>query len=144
VCNGVIFPDGKIAGVALKWVDMPKENVHRIEVVRTNDMRVSLDRDTPDVVWTVISGMYQIRDYVRNLVVECGESGINGGHGYVAVADLREDEFRWIVYLCDSNPFSHCELEDKAVVATSTLGIRLRLPIDRPQDVRVLSKTIEL
>ena len=143
-CNGIIFPTGQIVANALKWFDTTEDNVYQIRCVSSETETIDLNANSSDIDWTDISAFYEVRDYTKNLMIECGESSIDGAHGFVAVSNLRENEFRWIAYFCDSNPFRVCELHETSVIAESTLGIQLRFPIDSPEHVEVLSQIIKI
>ena len=144
VRDGVSFSTGKFIGIQLDWKEITEDRTQTIEAVRCQNEQLLVGDSDSDMLWSDISGMYEIRDYVHNLIVEVGESAINGSHGYVVLADLRENDFRWIAYFQNSNPFDYCELKEESIIARSTLGVCLRFPVDRPQDFEVLSKIVRI
>lgn len=64
-----------------------------------------------------------------------GECAAHGGDGFVALQDKESGRLIWLLVLRDTNPFNRVKIKDMHVYAESTSGVRLRIPIARPDQL---------
>ena len=68
--------------------------------------------------------------------VDGGGCDGHGSRGYIALRDSQANEFRWFLFLSQSDPFDKIEFDDCEIVATSTGGLVLRVPFLEPWNLR--------
>ncbi len=75
------------------------------------------------------------RDYDRYRIA-CGE-GSYGSDGIICVVDIIKHKLLWVIYLNNSNPFNEIDYICEEVIASSTKGFKLIIPIKAPEKLRL-------
>ncbi|NBF05569.1 hypothetical protein GV819_25060 [Pseudomonas sp. Fl5BN2] len=67
-----------------------------------------------------------------------GETAGYGGDGFLALQEKGSDKLIWLITFRDTNPFSRVEIHDQHIQAESTSGVRVRIPIERPDQLTLV------
>ncbi|MFV0344936.1 MAG: hypothetical protein ACK5IQ_01585 [Bacteroidales bacterium] len=64
-----------------------------------------------------------------------------GDEGIVFVMDKSKETLLWFLFLDNSNPFEEVKFEtSNIIIVQSSSGLRIRIPIDNPESLKVLTK----
>jgi hypothetical protein len=85
----------------------------------------------PDFITT----LSRCADGAQPFYAKGGETAGYGGDGFVALQEKGSDQLIWLIAFRDTNPFSRVEIQDQHVDAESTSGVRVRIPIARPDQL---------
>ena len=118
--DGLYFADGRSYAVAVAGAGL--------RLVEAFDLGELLAED-PEWLTSI--------DITREIRVPGGYAvageGSHGSEGFFA--RLAEDRsLVWVCYLSESNPFGELAVESSTLTATSTSGLSLSLPLDRPDE----------
>lgn len=118
--NGILFPDGR--HIRLEW-----DGDH---IVVGSSGSSWDENDLRDEV-TYFTELSRAKIPNSELVVIAGEGGL-GADGVIALVDTNTDLPCWVLFMDSSNPFSHVEVVDGQIVASTTLGKRWRIDPLKP------------
>ncbi|AQT07406.1 MULTISPECIES: hypothetical protein [Pseudomonas] len=88
-------------------------------------------QDEPDFVTTL--GL--CTDGPQSFYARGGETAGYGGDGFLALQEKGSDALIWLIALRDTNPFNRVEIQDQYLHGESTSGVRVRIPIQRPDQL---------
>ncbi|MFJ2682315.1 hypothetical protein ACIOYV_01080 [Pseudomonas sp. NPDC087342] len=68
----------------------------------------------------------------ENIKICGGECDAYGGDGFISAFDKQSNTLLWFITFTETNPFSLIELIDHHIQAVSTSGVKVCLPLQRP------------
>lgn len=72
-----------------------------------------------------------------SLQIRGGECDEYGGDGFISVFDKNSRTLLWLIAFRDTNPFDKIEIADQKIQATSTSGVKVCLPLQRPDQATI-------
>ncbi|MCD9571939.1 hypothetical protein [Pseudomonas protegens] len=67
-----------------------------------------------------------------------GECSAHGADGFLSLQEKDSGTLIWLVVLKDSNPFNRVEIQHRHLLAESTSGITVRVPLERPDQLTLV------
>ncbi|MEN5095048.1 hypothetical protein ABE458_30635 [Pseudomonas protegens] len=64
-----------------------------------------------------------------------GETAAFGGDGFLSLQEKDSDTLIWLIVLSETNPFNRVDIQGQYLCAESTSGVRVRVPIERPDQL---------
>lgn len=83
-----------------------------------------------------LATIYTTEDSNGN-VIQCGECLASGEDGFISLTKKSTDELVWLIVLSTTNPFDRIELHDDFFHATSSIGIKVTIPAERPDKLTI-------
>ena len=127
--NAIFYDDGKILVIDSYYVGekfelriLCESNINSFFLFNEID-----DISNFDIIYT--------KNY-NGYCIACGE-GSYGSDGIIYVVDITKHKLLWGIYLNNSNPFSRIDYVCEEVIASSTKGFKLIIPIKAPEKLRV-------
>lgn len=68
----------------------------------------------------------------KNIKICGGECDAYGGDGFISAFDKHSNTLLWLMTFRETNPFNLIELTDHHIQAVSTSGVKVRVPLQRP------------
>ncbi|MEO6677976.1 MAG: hypothetical protein ABIO21_11425 [Pseudomonas sp.] len=86
-----------------------------------------------------LATIYTAKDSKGN-VIKCGECLASGDDGFISLTTKDTEELIWLIVLSPTNPFNRIEIRDECIHATSSSGVQVTIPSDRPDTLTVIWK----
>ncbi|URM26908.1 hypothetical protein LLY42_23980 [Pseudomonas frederiksbergensis] len=83
-----------------------------------------------------LATIYTTEDSKGN-IIQCGECLASGEDGFISLTKKDTDELVWLIVLSTTNPFDRIELHGEFIHATSSSGIKVTIPPERPDKLAI-------
>jgi hypothetical protein len=139
--NGITHADGRVITIHVEWHPVRQDSGagprYRYCVEKTGTTSIQDILARGKLQWTNVHAICESRAHsTRDLRAYCGCDDWEGT-GFVALSRADNDQFIWVAYFENSEPFVAVQLTSTSVDAVSEEGNVWTLPIERPEDVTV-------
>lgn len=132
ILDGIVYPGGQIhlLDVKVEWTNPPKYTVDFIKATNTQSL-ISEEKLHWGSCSILERAICQVSSQ-QEVEILLGEGNF-GSDGFIAILNRSVGGLIWLAYFTQSNPFYKARIEDREIVAISTLGCEWRFDISTPQ-----------
>lgn len=127
--DGIVFSTGEIQLIS---VDINWDSPVSVRLSLDNKTSINELKNNQQLFWSDCAIIEHRIDEEKQIEVVAGESDY-GSDGFVAVMSNKTKKLKWIAFFTCLNPFERLIIADNLIEATSTLGITLVFPINKPE-----------